>query len=280
MLDIARDWAMNKRDAYPTMKEKASLLQKMIAFETRGERGEVLFNNYLELIHDIYTDHALRRSDLTVRLEQSFLLGCRSTDANLRERFIDLLDVSVPRSLFGRLSYILGSQSWEPLADHHWIFLALHLLLGSVDGEQPISSDQTVTDGGLPPPSFTLGRVASIIRPMQRLLFADPSIAHEAWVSIFPAAWSCLSRREQVDINHHMITLLSKDYHINQADLRPNVIQTLLEGTLACSPPLTLPPHLIKYLAKNFGAWHISIALLEASLDHVRESIPTVLVGF
>ena len=271
LLDSARDWALNRKEPIPTMKEKATLLGRMTTFELRGERGEALFNNYLELIHDIYTDHALRRSDLTVRLEQSFLLGCRSTDANLRERFIDLLDVSVPRSLFGRLSYILGSQSWEPLADHHWIFLALHLLLGSVDGEQPISSDQTVTDGGLPPPSFTLGRVASIIRPMQRLLFADPSIAHEAWVSIFPAAWSCLSRREQVDINHHMITLLSKDYHINQADLRPNVIQTLLEGTLACSPPLTLPPHLVKYLAKNFGAWHISIALLEASLDHVRE---------
>ncbi|CAL1700686.1 unnamed protein product [Somion occarium] len=268
LLDLARDWALNRREPIPTMKEKATLLGRMTTFELRGERGEVLFNNYLELVYDIYTDTTLRRSDLTVRLEQSFLLGCRSTDARLRERFIDLLDVSVPRSLFSRLSYILGSQSWEPLADHHWIYLALHLLLGSLDGEQSISSERKIGSAPLP---VALGRASAMIRPMQRLLFLDSTAAHEAWISIFPAVWSSLSRREQVDINHHMITLLSKDYHINQADLRPNIIQTLLTGALACSPPLTLPPHLVKYLAKNFGAWHVAIELLQASLDHVRE---------
>jgi len=126
MLDLARNWALHKHDTYPTMKEKASLLQKMVSFELRGEP---LFQNYLELIYEIYTDSTLRRSDLTTRLEQSFLLGCRARDGALRERFIDLLDSSVPRSLSSRMSYILGVQSWEALADHNWIHLALHLLL-------------------------------------------------------------------------------------------------------------------------------------------------------
>ena len=106
----------------------------MVAFENRGERGEVLFSNYLELIYDIYTDPTLRRSDLTTRLEQPFLLGCRAADPAIRERFIDLLDNNTARSLLSRLNFICGSQNWESLADHNWIFLALHLLLGAIDG--------------------------------------------------------------------------------------------------------------------------------------------------
>ncbi|KAI0335467.1 atypical/PIKK/TRRAP protein kinase [Cubamyces sp. BRFM 1775] len=272
MLDIARDWAMNKRDAYPTMKEKASLLQKMTAFEARGERGEVLFNNYLELIYDIYTDPSLRRSDLTTRLEHPFLLGCRAADHTIRERFIDLLDMSVPRSLYSRLVYILGVQSWEPLADHNWIFLALHLLLGSVEGELTVSpSRRGNLEPGWSTPPFPLARASSLIKPMQRLLFVDRQVAHDVWTSVFPSAWACLSRREQADITHHMITLLSKDYHLKQAEMRPNVIMTLLAGIQACASPMTLPPHLVKYLAKTFGAWHIAAEMLESSLEYVRE---------
>ncbi|OBZ70424.1 Transcription-associated protein 1 [Grifola frondosa] len=245
MLDIARDWAMNKRDPYPTLKEKASLLQKMVAFEMRGERGEALFNSYLELIYDIYTDASLRRSDLTTRLEHPFLLGCRATDPSIRERFVDLLDMSIPRSLSGRLIYILGVQSWEALADQNWMFLALHLLLGSVDADLNLSPTRK---GSL-----------------------EIHAVHDTWVSVFAAAWPGLSRREQVDVTHHMIALLSKEYLIKQAELRPNVIQTLLAGIHACSPPMTLPPHLVKYLAKTFGAWHIAAEILESSLRHVRE---------
>ncbi|KZT74387.1 FAT-domain-containing protein [Daedalea quercina L-15889] len=272
VLEIARQWAMNKRDPYPTMKEKATLLQKMAAFELRGDRAESLFNMYLELIYDIYTEPSLRRTDLTTKLEQSFLLGCRATDLSLRERFIDLMDVSIPRSLFSRLTYIIGVQNWEALADHNWMFLALHLLLGSVDPEYAITADRKGSfEESITSPPLTLEGVSSLVRPMQRLLCLDPQKVHDVWVSVFPTAWACLSRREQTDITHHFIILLSKDYHVKQAELRPNVIQTLLEGVLACSPPMNLPPHLVKYLAKTFGAWHVASELLTSSLDHLRE---------
>ncbi|CCM01587.1 uncharacterized protein FIBRA_03647 [Fibroporia radiculosa] len=272
MLDIARDWAMNKRDPYPTMKEKAGLLQKMASFEMRGERGEPLFNSYLELIYDIYTDPSLRRTDLTTRLEQPFLLGCRATDSTIRERFMDLMDVSIPRSLFSRLIYVFGVQSWEALADHNWLFLALYLLLGSVDTECAYMPDRKGSlETSLVTPPLELGLMRSMIQPMQRLLFLDSQIAHDVWVAVFPAAWACLSRREQIEITHHIIALLSKDYHIKQAEMRPNVIQTLLSGIQACSPPISLPPHLVKYLAKTFGAWYVAAEILNTSLLHVRE---------
>lgn len=269
MLDLARTWAMPRQEAYPTMKEKASLLQKMTVFETRVD---ILFPPYLELIYEIYTEPSLRRSDLTTRLEHSFLLGCRAKDTQLRERFLDLLDVSVPRSLLSRLTYILGVQSWDALADHNWIHLALHLILGAADIDIPSIHDRR----SMLPGSSTIMRpqTRAVLRPMQRLLFLDSEVAHQTWVSVFPAVWSCLSRREQADITQHMINLLSKDYHIKQAHLRPNVIQTLLAGIHACSPPMTLPPHLVKYLAKTFGAWHVALEILGASLEHLKDDEP------
>ncbi|THH10763.1 hypothetical protein EW146_g8270 [Bondarzewia mesenterica] len=273
MLDIAKNWALHKREPYPTMKEKATILQKMVAFETRGEP---LFSAYLELIYQIYTEPTLRRSDLTTRLEHSFLLGCRARDPTIRERFIDLLDVSVPRALFSRLSYILGVQSWEPLADSPWIYLALHLLLGSVDADSPLASERKPSLSSLTP-SMPLPqrRVQDLIRPMQRLLYLDSTVAHNIWLSVFPAAWSSLSRREQVDITHHTITLLSKDYHVKQVDVRPNVVQTILTAAGACSPPMTLPPHLVKYLAKTHGAWYAGFEILQ-SMNRGVEDDPSL----
>ncbi|KAI0698576.1 hypothetical protein BC835DRAFT_1541792 [Cytidiella melzeri] len=273
MLDMTRAWALNSRESFPSMKDKANILLKMTSFEYRsGERGEALVQSYLELIYEIYTEPTLRRSDLTTRLEQAFLLGCRATDPNMRERFIDLLESSIPRSLFARLSYIFGVQNWTALSDRNWIFLALHLLLSCIDGDSQLVPDRRIAlDTALVASPFALGRTSSIIRPFQRLLFLDPEKAHDAWVSIFPSAWATLTRREQVDITHHLIALLSKDYHIAQAEQRPNVIQTLLAGIQTCSPPITLPPHLVKYLAKNFGAWHVSMQILENSLEYVRD---------
>ncbi|KAI0268276.1 hypothetical protein BC834DRAFT_968481 [Gloeopeniophorella convolvens] len=268
LLEITRDWALHRRDPYPTMKEKASVLQKMATFETRGE---VLFNAYLELILEIYTEPSLRRSDLTTKLEQPFLLGCRAREPRTRERFISLLDGSVPRSLFSRLSYVLGVQSWEALADTNWIHVAIHLVLSTVDGDMTLGSEHVSSTSNVTlPPFLPHLRVADLIQPIQRLVFLDPNVAHETWLSLFPIAWASLSRREQVDTTHHMISLLSKDYHMRQAELRPNIIQTLLAGSNLCEPTMTLPPHLIKYLAKMFSAWHAGAEILQTISSHIE----------
>lgn len=277
MLDTARDWALHRREPYPIVKEKINVLLKMITYETRGD---TLFNAYLELIYDIYTEPSLRRSDLTAKLESAFLVGCRSRDSTMREKFIDLLDVSVPRSLASRLSYILGVQSWEPLSDNHWIFLALHLLLGTIDPDTPLLVDRKASISSLPSnPNSSQRRVQELIRPLQHLLFLDPFVAHDIWVSLFSSAWSSITRREQTDITNQMISLLSKEWHSRQVELRPNVVQTLLAGSNACSPVMTLPPHLIKYLAKTYNAWHVGFEMLQnmsRGLDDeavVRDSI-------
>ena len=273
ILDLARTWALHRQEAYPTMKEKATLLQKMTLYESRGEQ---VFTPYLELIYEIYNEPTLRRSDMTNRLEQSFLLGCRAKDSSLRERFMDLLDISVPRSLFGRLTYILGVQCWDALAEHNWIYLAVHLVLGASDMDLPANPDRRHITSSTISNAIPSPRTQQVIRPLQRLLFLDPQAAHDTWISIFPAIWSCLTRREQSEITNHMVVLLSKDYHSKQAFVRPNVIQTLLTGVHACSPPMMLPPHLVKYLAKTFGAWHIGLEILEKSLENTKDDELTI----
>lgn len=269
-LELSRAWAFGKQEPYPTTKDKVAILQKMATFENRDPQN---FHSYLELIYDIYTEPSLRRSDLTNKLEQPFLIGCRAKDTALREKFLDLLDVSVPRGLFSRMTYIFGVQSWEALADVNWIYVALHLLLGAADPDVPASQERKFVQ---PSSLRVLARpkTQAILKPMQRLLALDSSVAHDMWVDVFPAAWSCLSRREQADLTYHIINLLSKDYHTRQSQQRPNVIQTLLEGVYVCSVPLTLPPHLLKYLAKTFGAWHVCLELLTASLEHTKDDEP------
>ena len=271
LLDMTREWALHRRDVYPTMKDKAALLQKMASFESRGTD---LFNQYLELIYDIYTEPSLRRSDLTSRLEQAFILGCRSHDTSLRERFTDLLDNSIPRSLMSRLTYVLGVQSWDSLADHNWIYLALDLLLSSIDAELPLTSQPSATFNQTSSPlalTIANSRIRNITRPMRRLLFYDAQAAHDTWVSIFSSIWSLLSRKEQADVTQHLIVLLSREYHIRQSELRPNVIQALLEGIHACTPSMNLPAHLLKYLAKTFGAGQVVMELLQNSLETIRD---------
>ncbi|KAI0028299.1 FAT-domain-containing protein [Vararia minispora EC-137] len=277
LLEIGRTWAFQKNEPYLPMNEKAKFLQRMASFETRSEP---LFTLYLQLVYDIYTEPSLRRSDLTVKLEHSFLLGCRATNVSLREKFIDLLDVSVPRTLSNRLIYILGVQSWEPLADRYWIPIALHLLIGALDPDPIQRMERKVSPIYPSGPPLPQRRLGDLFKPMQRLLASEPSIAHDIWMSVFPAAWISLSRREQVDATHHLISLLSREYHGRQAENCPNIIQTLLSSFNLCSPPITLPPHLVKYLAKTFGAWHAGMEYLQAmnqNIDEdpaIRETIP------
>ncbi|KDQ21071.1 hypothetical protein BOTBODRAFT_142417 [Botryobasidium botryosum FD-172 SS1] len=271
ILDMSREWVFQRKDGVPAMKEKASLLLKMTSFEfKRGD--DALFADYLQLIFDIYTEPSLRRTDLTTRLEPAFLLGCRIKDPKIRARFTDLFEESLPRSLMSRLQYVLGSQSWEYLADHNWVPQALDLLLGCARGGDSLVHPSAST----PTPSDFLratlqSKVLDIIRPIRMLLHLDSNATHLTWVSVFKAIWSSLSRKEQTEVSRSMVALLGKEYHSKQIDMPHNVIQSLLAGVLACSPPMTLPPYVVKYLGKTYNAWHIALEILQGSVDHIKD---------
>ncbi|KZV89321.1 hypothetical protein EXIGLDRAFT_695695 [Exidia glandulosa HHB12029] len=266
LLEITREWVLKSREPYPTMKEKANLLLKMQTFETRDE---ALFLEYLELLYDVYSDTNLRRTDLTQRLEPAFFVGCRAKDATIRCKFLDLLDASVATPLTTRLNYVFAVQSWEPLSEYNWIHIAEELLLGSVDQDEVIPPlvKQNLAGDSVFLDTANNRRLRAVVHPLRRLLYLDPLNAARLWLTMFPAIWSALSRKEQTDLGGHITSLLTREYHIKQVAMRPNIIQTLLEGIHACTPPIALPPFLVKYLGKTFGAWHTAIAVLERSID-------------
>lgn len=272
LLQMTRKWITEKDEVFPTQKEKAGILLKMMLFETRN--SETLQKDYLALILDIYTDPALTRTELTVKLEPAFLIGCKMRDPTIRSKFLAALDRSLATGLFSRLHFILGVQSWDSLGDTYWIHQALDLLLGAVDTDEPLFVNSSVPVAGTNPTfiaqleAFNSGHLLSQAR---KLLYADPTATHAFWVSTFKASWSCLNRREQLDLSRFLIGLLVKEYHIKSIDRRPNPVQTILAGTLACSPSPSLPPHLVRYLAKTFNAWHIGIELLQEAVETPRE---------
>lgn len=270
ILGIASHWVLEEsKDPIPTFKEKSTLLGKMQVFENRPD--DSLLHDFLQVILKIYSEPSLARSEYTIRLEQPFLLGCRSRDSALRCRFMDIFDTAITGTLKGRFHYILGIQQWDSLADMNWLHQASDLLLGAADKDTPL-----FPENGLEGPDdksrqfhveleqFTTGH---LIGPIRRLLYADPEATHQLWVNLFRLCWSCFNRKEQLDSTRQLITLLSKDYHMQNVERRPNVIQTLLAGALSCSPPLALPAHLVRYLGKTYNAHHTAIELIAITTE-------------
>lgn len=249
IMNMLREWILVRKDGIPSFKEKAGLLNKMMSFELR--KDEALMNDYLRFILDIFQDPDLQRTDLTSRLENSFLLGTRSKDPVLRSQFIDMLDASLPRDVLGRLQYLLSTQGWDFLANGYWMPLATDLLYGCLEPNQ--------------------ARPA-MIRNVRRLVHADPARTHTIWVTAFEACWKALARPQQISIERWLTGLLVKEHHIEQNALRPNVIQTLLAGALACGRNFLLPAYVVKYLSKTYGAWHTGLEILTRNLENYDDS--------
>ncbi len=265
ILDMLKEWVLVQKNAVPSLKEKAGLLNKMMAYEHRGD--EVLLRDFLELILGIYNEPSLQKSDLTTRLENAFLLGTRNKDPALRQRFVAMLDESLPRDTFGRLQYILSTQTWDFLATGYWMCLATDLLLGSLEF-QDAGQDNEMGDEDDEKDLARPVKARSLIGPIRRLIPLDDESTHQIWTSVFAASWNSLSRPQQLEVSRWLTILLAKEHHISQVPRRPNVVQTLLSGALACGRSLQLPAFVVKYLGKTYNAWHIAMEILANSLDH------------
>ena len=268
MLQIIRHWLMVIRSPWPTTKEQASLLKVMGGWSVFKDPT---YLEFLELIYEIYTEKSFARSELTLRLEQSFILGCRADDLAIRSRFVDLFENSIPRAIGPRLLYIFAGQTWESVQDYNWMHIALDLILGAVSHEtrlSPLSISPNCPNRVI----FS----HEIITPMRRILYRDTTAMQKTMASVFPEVWAMLPRREQAEMAVGIVQTLSKDQYQKQTTRRPSVLETLLTAMHACSPPIMLPPHLLKYLAKNFHAWYVSLELLQGAIGQVRDDDNTI----
>eukprot|EP00955_Chlamydomonas_euryale_P114625 366292-Chlamydomonas_euryale.AAC.4 len=88
--------------------------------------------------------------------------------------------------------------------------------------------------------------VSDLMMSLREYSAVDPGVAHHLWVLVFPIVWATLEKPQQIALAKPIINLLSKEYHQRQALVRPNVVQSMLEGISLSQPQPKIPPELIK----------------------------------
>ncbi|CDH15648.1 probable Transcription-associated protein 1 [Zygosaccharomyces bailii ISA1307] len=291
IISIARGWVFNN-EVFPTVKEKAAILTKMLAFEVRGEPS--LSKLFYEIILDLFDQKHFSNTEITVRMEQPFLVGTRVRDVNIRRRFMAILDNSLEREIKERLYYVIRDQNWEFISEYPWLNQALQLLYGAIEKDRTLVlvdayelSSPNILAEFLPDnvsiPSESGNKdlsifvrehissleeccnitAADIFEPLIEIFYQDPTAIHRTWISVFPQAYKCIPRNEKYGFVRSLITLLSKHYHSRQTNPKSNVISMLLDS-ISRVDSLELPPHLVKYLAISYNSWYQSIKILES----------------
>lgn len=289
IIKIVKSWVFSKTDLFPTTKEKAAILSKMMVFEIRGE--PTLSKEFYQIIVDIFEDDTFSCSELTVRMEQPFLVGTRSSEVSVRRKLMSILNNSLEKDISKRLYYVIREQNWEYLADYPWLNQALQLLFGAFDFEDkiefledenklapltafPYEAKDIDVDGTREDLDELLKNhnefladisnvtAGAILEPLIDMFYQSTDTVHRVWADVFPLAFQSIPRSEHLDFTRFMVILLSKDYHTRQVDMRPNAIQSLLEGVARCEE-LQLPPFAVECLASNFNAWSQGIHILE-----------------
>lgn len=290
IIKIVKGWVFSRTDLFPTTKEKAAVLAKMMVFEIRGEPS--LSKEFYQIIIDIFEDDTFACTELTVRMEKPFLVGTRSADVSIRKKLMSILNGSIEKDISKRLYYVIREQNWEYLADYPWLNQALQLLFGSFDFDavlhlvpdenklpsltafpyknkdrMEIDSERTELLELLQLHNKFLEKVSqittgSILNPLIDMFYQSSETIDRTWSSVFPIVVKCIPQSDILDFTRYMVILLSKDYHTRQIDSRPNVIQSLFEGVARC-PQIQLPPFAVECLASNFDAWSQGIEILE-----------------
>lgn len=289
IIKIVKSWVFSRTDLFPTTKEKAAILAKMMIFEIRGEPA--LSKEFYKIIVDIFEDDTFSCTELTVRMEQPFLVGTRSSEVSVRRKLMSILNNSLEKDISKRLYYVVREQNWEYLADYPWLNQGLQLLFGAFNKDEKL--ELIPEENKLPPlttfpythkdmdmdnvnPELTkllkdhnqfLNDISgvsagAILEPLIDMFYQSSETVHRMWSCVFPIAFMSVPRSEHLDFTRCMVILLSKDYHTRQIDSRPNVIQSLLEGVSRCEE-LQLPPFAVECLASNFDAWSQGIHILE-----------------
>ena len=293
ILQMVETWVFDSNDPWPTLKEKTAVLHKMLLFEQRSD--PTLLHKFLDLVIRIYEDPKITRTELTVRLEHAFLIGTRAQDVDMRNRFMTIFNRSLTGTASARLIYVLTSQNWDMLAESFWLSQAIQLIFGATDMSTPIqlcsedfklmpprelfgvSSGDSRKDDLMLDDKFEdfmaqhrrfyadLGDVRSrdILEPLYQLQHTDSNVANEIWVALFPLCWSLLSRDDRGELEKGLVSLLTKDHHLRQADRRPNVVQALVEGIVRASPKCKIPPHVMKYISRTFDTWYTAAISME-----------------
>ncbi|KJX98434.1 transformation/transcription domain-associated protein [Zymoseptoria brevis] len=293
ILSQVDSWVFHPTEPVPTLKEKTAVLQKMLLFENRAD--PTLYGKFMNLVIRIYEDPKITRSELAVRMEHAFLIGLRSSDIDMRSRFMTIYDKALSRSTSNRFFKLISEQQWDVLAETFWLSQVIQLMFGSLDQNSIVhlhqddfrclpaskvfstyTSDARLGDVLIDDSleelwaqekvfmnELSTVRAREILVPLADIQHTDWQLAHDIWVAYFPMVWSTLNKEDREDIEAGLVALLTKDFHQRQVDRRPNCVSTLLEGIAKARPRVKFPSHVMKYLAKSYDAWYIAATFME-----------------
>jgi len=319
ILDLAEQWIFSS-EGIPTLKEKVAVLTKMLYFEHRDESRMHSFANpnpasekekekkkdegppqkplmtrFLELIIRVYEDPKVTRTELTVRLENAFLIGTRAYDVDIRNKFLTIFDRHITRTPSARLDYVLCHQDWSTLEQSFWLSQVIQLLLGSMEMSLSIqlhaedfktmslmtllsaySGDSRAANLMLDESYESLidevkrfchqaadVKLKDVMDPLVQLQHIDRELSRQIWIYMFPIFWSAVPKDERSEFQQSISALLMKEFHNRQLDQRPNCVQALLEGVVRAKPRMVCPPHVVKLLAKTYNIWYPAMDYLE-----------------
>ncbi|KAL9615129.1 MAG: hypothetical protein Q9167_000447 [Letrouitia subvulpina] len=308
ILSMVEYWVFESNETWPTLKEKTAVLHKMLLFEARKDK--TLLQKFLDLVIRIYEHAQITRTELTVRLEHAFLVGTRTQDVEMRNRFMGIFNRNLVRSVGNRMLYVLTEQNWDTLAESFWLCQAIELIFGAAETNS--LAQLHPDDFKMMPPMQVYGasrndarkddlmleeryedfiasyrrfqasigevRVRDIIEPLCQLQHTepDPNVAYQVWVALFPLCWSLMTRDDRNELEKGLVTLLTKDYHQRQVDNRPNVVQALLDGNVRTKPRCRIPPHVTKFLSRTYDAWYTAAVSLEEAAITPQIDTPSV----
>ena len=80
---------------------------------------------------------------------------------------------------------------------------------------------------------------------------------------MFPIFWRSLRSQQKEELSQPIMAFLATEYHVLQAGVTPNPVQSLLTSLSSCEDPPLFPPLLLRVLGERFNEPYAPIRLLE-----------------
>ncbi|KAH9107563.1 hypothetical protein LEN26_014254, partial [Aphanomyces euteiches] len=268
-----------------TVKDKASLLSKMVTFDRLNEiSAQPLMHEYHNLILKICSTSEPHGASLMPNVTGPFLVGLMSSDASIRRELFPYFEKYSGQSPTQRLKYIL-EQDWQSCGTRFWPVVAIELLLKSFFSNNipglssttipPLSTsvEPSNPDGWLQSHIQTLEtwsqvNSSKLLKPLCELIHVDLDMANQLWSCVFSYSWALL-HPEYVNPTQNLMRLLSMRYHRRELKLplanasRHNVVQTFMAGIIKSQPMPVFTAELLLYLANTYNVWQEVLRICE-----------------
>lgn len=263
----------NEEGEISDFKEKADIISTPSKlFDLQDEN---LMKKYLELILTIYSSPRLRTTDLTIKLEGSFLFGLCYFKKEIRNSFFKLIDDLIPRKVEDRIIFVFSSQRWNLVASSYWISFAVEFILAAWPRELrslSVLSWPKFYDTGFESRSLYKDKIEDIFSTLNDLIYSSNEACHDLWLLIFPQIWESLSSATREELSECILKVLADPDFSSAALSRPNPINTILDGLALLKKMPDIPNNLVSYIGSEFGAWHSACIILENNLSSIKKT--------